>query len=173
MNRTSHRIGHGLLLTLFATIAANANGALNGYQQGVLSGLSLGQTDQAKPSAAKPAEVAELLKAARKAMAQGNLNEAEQKLQRAETANIRYPLLHFGDTPTKVRRDLNAHLQKSRQQKENISKSDGKGSIHTDPFLQQASAEGIASLPNRSEESYASTPGSGRDRPKEVFKYES
>lgn len=63
----------------------------------------------AQKPAEKPAtraEVEDLLTYARAAMEQGDLVQAEALLMRAEEAGIRYPLVHLGDTPGKVRRDF-------------------------------------------------------------------
>lgn len=67
-----------------------------------------------EPTANKPttkveltrSDVNKLLGQARKAMAVGKLAEAESALRQAESAKIKYPVLNFGDTPAKVRRDL-------------------------------------------------------------------
>ena len=47
-----------------------------------------------------------LLAQARKAMDAGQFSEVESLLERAEAAKRRYPMLHFGDTPARVRHDL-------------------------------------------------------------------
>lgn len=51
-------------------------------------------------------DIDQILAAARQAMAQGNLEKADALLKRAEATNPKYPVLHFGDTPARVRRDL-------------------------------------------------------------------
>jgi general secretion pathway protein D len=58
--------------------------------------------------AAQPTQgdIDQILAAARQAMAQGNLEKADTLLKRAEAAKPKYPVLHFGDTPARVRRDL-------------------------------------------------------------------
>lgn len=61
------------------------------------------------PAAKAPltrADVSKLLVQTRQAMAAGKMSEAEKLLTRAESAKIKYPVLNFGDTPAKVRRDL-------------------------------------------------------------------
>ncbi len=58
-------------------------------------------------------EVGDLLAKARKSMAEGKLAEADAMIRRAEGAKMHYPVLHFGDTPTKVRRDLKKLLGQS------------------------------------------------------------
>lgn len=51
-------------------------------------------------------QVNALLTEARQAMSQGDLAKAESLLQKAEAAHPKYPVLHFGDTPARVRHDL-------------------------------------------------------------------
>lgn len=51
-------------------------------------------------------DVSQMLANARQAMAQGNLEKAQSLVERAEAAKPKYPVLHFGDTPARVRRDL-------------------------------------------------------------------
>lgn len=51
-------------------------------------------------------EIDSLLSRSRQAMAQGDYSLADTLLLRAEQAKPKYPVLHFGDTPARVRRDL-------------------------------------------------------------------
>ncbi len=51
-------------------------------------------------------KVADLLKRARTAMQEGDWNTAESLTSRAEAFNVSFPLMYFGDTPKKARRDL-------------------------------------------------------------------
>ncbi|QDU91016.1 outer membrane porin HofQ [Pirellulimonas nuda] len=71
---------------------------------GLPAAAVVGQAGAEKPPSA--AEVEQLMLYARKAMEQGDLRQADVLLSRAEQGNVRYPLMHFGDTPAKVRRDL-------------------------------------------------------------------
>ena len=68
------------------------------------------QAESAEQPVAKAAltrtDVNQLLAKARQAMAAEKLSEAEGLLRQAESAKVKYPVLNFGDTPTKVRRDL-------------------------------------------------------------------
>lgn len=71
--------------------------------------LALAAETSKSPAASAPldrASVNQLLIDARRAMAAGKLPEAETLLSRAEGAKLKYPVLHFGETPAKVRRDL-------------------------------------------------------------------
>lgn len=49
-----------------------------------------------------------ILAGARAAMQAGDLAAAEKLLGEAERSGVRYPMLNFGDTPAKLRRDLDA-----------------------------------------------------------------
>src|SRR5690348_1560502 len=48
----------------------------------------------------------DLLRRARQAMAEGNIETAESLVSRAESLKTDYGLFHMGDTPKKARRDL-------------------------------------------------------------------
>jgi len=68
---------------------------------------------QTAPVRLNRADVSQLLTKARKSMAAGKLSEADKMVRRTEAAKIHYPVLHFGDTPAKVRRDLTKLLSSS------------------------------------------------------------
>ena len=51
-------------------------------------------------------QVADLLRRARDAMAEDDLAAAESLIAQAESLNVKFNLLHLGDTPKKARRDL-------------------------------------------------------------------
>ena len=53
------------------------------------------------------ADVDQLLTQARSAMAAGKLEQADAYIRRAEASKVRYPMLHFGDTPARVRAEFN------------------------------------------------------------------
>lgn len=84
-------------------------------------------------------EVEGLLTQARQAMASGDLQQANSLVKRAEAAKVSYPVLHFGDTPARVRRDLDKLLARTPKSKkrpqtiENKFAADKPGS--QDPFL--------------------------------------
>lgn len=54
----------------------------------------------------------ELLLEARQAFAAGQLEAVGARLELAEQSSVRYPRLHFGDTPAKLRRDYDAAVAK-------------------------------------------------------------
>lgn len=51
-------------------------------------------------------DVDRLLVQARKAIDSGELTRADQLIQQAEGADVRYPMFHFGDTPSTLRREF-------------------------------------------------------------------
>ena len=51
-------------------------------------------------------DVDQLLEQARSLLAKGKYPEAEKILKQTEDAKVRYPVLHFGDTPKRLRSDL-------------------------------------------------------------------
>ena len=111
LNRTAKRISH----VVFALVLASpltARATLLDQELNLLVGLAVGQAggqpadSEQAGQAASTDEVDGLLASARDAMGQGNYQAAEAILRRAESVQVQYPMLHFGDTPTKVRRDL-------------------------------------------------------------------
>ena len=67
----------------------------------------IGQSEQSQESSSPAAvDIASLLTQARQAMAANKLQEANALVRRAEAARVHYPVLHFGDTPARVRSDL-------------------------------------------------------------------
>ena len=96
------------------------------FQSGSLAGIPLGNTSallsinilgQADANKLDRQQVNALLAEARKAIDGYAYDRAESLLQRAEKAKIRYSLFHFGDTPQRVRRDLEKARAKRSQSK--------------------------------------------------------
>jgi hypothetical protein len=73
----------------------------------VLSAATLGDDGR---SAVVQAD--ELLKAARKAISEGNYEVADSKIAAAEKLQPKYPPIHMGDTPKKARTDLDKLIAK-------------------------------------------------------------
>ncbi len=96
------------------------------------SALSLGQTlsvasalfGQANPQQDPRAQVAQLLAAARQAMAEKRLDAAERNIAQAERLNVKFGAFTLKDTPEKARRDL-----------ENLKSSDGGGGRGLSKFV--------------------------------------
>lgn len=72
---------------------------------------SLGQTNKPKGSDRKEAEA--LVAQARAALKKGDLDEAESLAMRAEALKVEFSMFHLGDTPKKLRTDLNAAHQRA------------------------------------------------------------
>lgn len=88
----------------------------------LLGAATVGET------AASTKEADELLAAARKAMGEGNLQLADSYISRAERLNPQYKVFHLGDTPAKVRNDL--------QKKQQAAKGGDKPASRFMPFGQ-------------------------------------
>jgi hypothetical protein len=82
-----------------------------------LVGQSLGQS--IKPTAADRREAEALMARAREALKQGDLQTAESQVAGLEKMNVQYGVLHLGDTPRKLRADLEAA---QRSPKKNLKK---------------------------------------------------
>ncbi len=57
-----------------------------------------------------------LLAQARTAIETGDFTQADQLISRCEAAGVRYPLIHFGDTPSSLRRELTRARNQNQQQ---------------------------------------------------------
>ena len=79
----------------------------------------------------------ELLRQARKAMAEGHMQLADSCVSRAEALNPKYTIFHIGDTPAKCRQDLNKKLGI----RSSSSDRGGAPSGKSDPFLARREAE--------------------------------
>lgn len=81
---------------------------------GLLTGGTTNLIAQDQPAAPQLTrqDVDVLLDRARQALAKGDLATADGLVKRAETATVRYPLLHMGDTPAKARKEISALLAK-------------------------------------------------------------
>ncbi|HEV3416674.1 MAG TPA: hypothetical protein VG056_07680, partial [Pirellulales bacterium] len=101
-----------------------------------------GQTDLAQAD--------DLLRQARKAMAEGHLQLADSCVSRAEALNPKYSIFHIGDTPAKCRQDLNKRLGIRSAPGDRASASAGAGpgkssdSAPKDPFLNRHDADSSA-----------------------------
>lgn len=93
----------------------------------VPAGDAQGSAASVRPSAAAPltrAEVDKLLSLARAAIENGNLDQAEAFVSRAESAQIRYQLFHVGPTPQSVRRELMHAQRASGRRGDSLQQSD-------------------------------------------------
>jgi len=147
LNRSTIRIGRNALLMSTAILA--------------FSNFSL-PAEAAEPSVAKVAwtraDVHQLLAKARQAMATGKLPAADALVRQAESSKIKYPVLHFGDTPSKARRDLQKLMSKQKAAGKKISPfvsrdaATPSAATSKNPFQSKASAPQYGSVPNREKE---------------------
>ncbi len=91
-SRKNNTLGIILLTSLFVGSSATT--------------ASAQQSESQTPQQLSRQQVDELLTQARQALSRGDLARADALATRAESTGIRYPMLHFGDTPAAVRRDL-------------------------------------------------------------------
>ena len=103
---------------LAAAAARNADEARAGLPgpavQVLLASSASGQATKSRASAADRQEVEKLLVCARQAMKEGHLETADSLIGRAEAMNVDFSLFHMGDTPKKVRRDLDLRRKAAR-----------------------------------------------------------
>lgn len=115
MKRTARSLATSAIV--FATLApATASaGSRHAAALTVMSASVLAQADDQESSDPKQ-DVADLLDQAREAMKEGRYETADSYITRAEELDVRFGLLHFGDTPKKARRDLAAAMKKADKQ---------------------------------------------------------
>jgi general secretion pathway protein D len=98
LNRFIKRVGWLSAIAILITVSqVRAETKTNSANPSVATGGSAHPTQ---------GDIDQMLAAARQAMAQGNLEKADALVKRTEAAKPKYPVLHFGDTPARVRRDL-------------------------------------------------------------------
>ncbi len=106
MNTTaSTRISWVVLITLLLTAGKAAAGPPQGTGDLLLGAAGVGQA-ASSPAEDKSQEAADLLRRARQAMAENDLQAAESLIAQAEALGVEYGSFHLGDTPKKARRDL-------------------------------------------------------------------
>ncbi|MGD9722219.1 MAG: hypothetical protein AB7O59_11750 [Pirellulales bacterium] len=101
-----------LVLTLGQWAASAAQAATHRAASTMITAGVLGQAPKTK--AADRKEVESLMARARKALKNGDLEGAEALITQAEKHQVNYSVLHFGDTPKKLRAQLNAKRRPDR-----------------------------------------------------------
>lgn len=87
----------------------------------------------------------DLMLRARRAMAENDLDAANRLLTQAESLDVSYSPLHLGDTPRRLRRDLEARYQAAgRQPGQPAGRSDA---LAADPFFGRSGDDSAASDP--------------------------
>lgn len=94
----------GLALTTGIASAGPRTGAMATALGAAAMGASPGDTVDTTEQSRR--QVMDLLSRARQAMDEGRLETAEALVSQAESMNVGFNLFHLGDTPKKVRRDL-------------------------------------------------------------------
>jgi general secretion pathway protein D len=112
LNRFMKRVGWLSTVAIVIT-ASQIHAQTSTNSQGGAAPNNQAPNGQATPL--NQGDIDQILTSVRQAMSQGDVAKADTLLKRAEAAKPKYPVLHFGDTPTRVRRDL-AKLMASRPQ---------------------------------------------------------
>lgn len=107
--------------------------------------------------ASPAAQVTALLKRARQAMEDGDLEVADSLLSRAEKLGVRFGVLHLGDTPKKARRDLE-RLRKSAPAGTDRPSAEAEAQTLSEQESPQADSEGDENRPPSSAESLSAGP---------------
>ncbi len=98
-------------IAVIALAAGVSLWSLRADGQSVRNGSLMGGDTSGQSAAEARRHCDDLLGRARQAMAENNLDGAEQLLREAEALGVHYPALYLGDTPAKVRRDLDRQRQ--------------------------------------------------------------
>jgi general secretion pathway protein D len=83
--------------------------------QGLASANVVSQLGKSKGTTSR-GEAESLMVRARKAMKEGRLDEADSLISQAEKLKVEYSVLHFGDTPKKLRAELRAAERTAKKQ---------------------------------------------------------
>ncbi len=105
MNTMSHRLIRGLIV--FAGLSPAVCWAM---PQADTMHVLLGAAAVGQDGSTDTQQADDLLRQARKAMAENHLQLADSCISRAETLSPKYTIFHVGDTPAKARADLNKRL---------------------------------------------------------------
>ncbi|WP_425400984.1 hypothetical protein [Aeoliella sp.] len=109
------------------------------------AGPTAAQSTTTPAAALSRQDVDALLAEAKQAIGAGELAQADQLVSRAEQANVRYPLFHFGDTPSSVRRQLTQAQNADASQVDpfpNAAPNTAPPTRMIDPSVRPATAEG-------------------------------
>lgn len=106
--KTSARILAGWTTVAASLFAGSSIAAPPREASDTATGFAVVADDDSPASSPKDKrrQASDLLRRARRAMAQDNLAAAESLISAAEALHVRYGLLHLGDTPKRARQDL-------------------------------------------------------------------
>ncbi len=107
LKTTAYALVGWIALALAFSARNVAAGPIGGTPETYLAAAVLGQSNSADDSAADPHQrSANLLRRARQAMAERDFVAAESLISQADTLGVKYSIFYQGDTPKKVRREL-------------------------------------------------------------------
>jgi len=114
LSKTARILAGALALTL-AYGAAPATAGTRHLAHAVLLGshTSAQNSDQTSPPMDKRAQADDLLQRARQAISENDLEAAEKLVSQAEALGVSYGPFHLGDTPKKVRKELERRREQS------------------------------------------------------------
>ncbi|HKD36365.1 MAG TPA: hypothetical protein VKB78_06175, partial [Pirellulales bacterium] len=139
MNTSSQRLVK--TVTLFVSLTPAVGWAMP--QAGAIPvWLAAAAVGDDSSQAGDTAKADELIRQARKAMAEGHLQVADSCISRAEALNPKYSIFHIGDTPAKCRADLNKRLGIRTTAADRSAPTTTTPGGKTDPFLARREAEG-------------------------------
>jgi hypothetical protein len=113
------------------------------------------------------ADVNKLLSKAREAMAAGKLTKANDLVTQAEGAKLNYPVLNFGDSPSKARRDLKKLMGKQGSIT-GPRYADKKAATKQDPFQKKSNPVASAKQADSKSQQQASVPNLIAPKPPQV-----
>ncbi len=137
MNTTSHRLVGMLSLIAGLSPAIALAAPATGLLQVCIAAAAVGESGDTQ-------QCDDLLRQARKALADGHLQLADSCISRAEQLNPKYSIFHMGDTPVKARTDLNKRLGIRTTAED---RSETRAGTAKDPFLARHQPEQSASEP--------------------------
>lgn len=106
MKTTAKTLVGWITVAIVLSAKVTAAAPLGEYSLVHLATLTMGQAATATPSEDKSMKAADLLRRARQAMDENNLTAADSLVAQAEALDVQYNAFYIGDTPRKVRRDL-------------------------------------------------------------------
>ncbi len=155
MNTTA-RILRGVVAAAVTLAAALVGAEPPSHDPGPLPFRAGAGPASSAPSADKRAQADDLLRRARQAMEQNDLQAASQLIDQAEALGVDYHPLYLGDTPAKARRELQRRLSANPQAASGPAGSGARGSSAgpVDPFAGFGATQAGSSDPKTLAKSY-------------------
>ncbi len=153
MNTTAKILTGWLTAALSLSASITFAAPVSGTTALALSAAGVAQTNSPTRIKDRRKQADDLLRRARQAMAEDDLQAAELLISQAKATGVRYSVLNLGDTPDKVRRDLD-------RKRKSANKSGSSGGLlsvlkpkkdqpsRTDPFLQNTTQAPAVAYPS-------------------------